>query len=95
VPSAITFGRGTSNDVTLPDGFVSKVHAFLRRSERGWELADAGARNGVWIGGRRLDGKGVPAPVHSGDLLTFGRIVFFFLDAGDLWDRLHQRADQT
>jgi hypothetical protein len=93
VPSAITFGRGSSNDVILPDAFVSKVHAFLRRSERGWELADAGARNGAWIGGRRLDGKGAPAPVQSGDLLTFGRIVFFFLDASDLWDRLHQRDD--
>ena len=93
VPSAITFGRGSSNDVVLPDAFVSKVHAFLRRSDRSWELADAGARNGVWIGGRRLDSKGTPAPVRSGDLLTFGRIVFFFLDAGDLWDRLHQRGD--
>ena len=92
VPSAITFGRGTGNDVVLPDAFVSKVHAFLRRSERGWELADAGARNGVWIGGRRLDAKGAPSPVRSGDLLTFGRVVFFFLDAGDLWDRLHPRG---
>ncbi|HET6149980.1 MAG TPA: tetratricopeptide repeat protein [Polyangia bacterium] len=92
VPSAITFGRGNSNDVVLPDPFVSKVHAFLRRSERGWELADAGARNGAWIGGRRLDAKGAPAPVRSGDLLTFGRVVFFFLDAGDLWDRLHPRG---
>jgi hypothetical protein len=95
VPSAITFGRGNGNDVVLPDAFVSKVHAFLRRSERGWELADAGARNGVWIGGRRLDGKGAPAPVRSGDLLTFGRVVFFFLDAGDLWDRLHPRGTKS
>jgi len=95
VPSAITFGRGTGNDVVLPDAFVSKVHAFLRRGERGWELADAGARNGVWIGGRRLDAKGTPAPVRSGDLLTFGRVVFFFLDAGDLWDRLHPRGTKA
>jgi hypothetical protein len=95
VPSAITFGRGNTNDVVLPDAFVSKVHAFLRRSERGWELADAGARNGAWIGGRRLDGKGAPAPVRSGDLLTFGRVVFFFLDAGDLWDRLHPRGGKA
>jgi hypothetical protein len=33
--------------------------------------------------------------VHSGDLLTFGRIVFFFLDASDLWDRLHQPVEQS
>ena len=73
VPSAITFGRGSANDVILPDAFVSKVHAFLRHGEHGWELADAGARNGAWVGGKRLDAKGAPWPVRSGDVLTFGR----------------------
>jgi tetratricopeptide (TPR) repeat protein len=92
VPSAITFGRGSTNDVVVPDVFVSKVHAFLRRSGSGWELADAGARNGAWIGGHRLDAKGAPSPVKSRDLLTFGRVVFYFLEAGDLWDRLRQRG---
>jgi len=92
VPSAITFGRGSANDVIIPDGFVSKVHAFLRRGAHGWELSDAGSRNGVWIGGKRLDAKGTPAPIASGDVLTFGRVVFFFLDAGALWDRMHQRG---
>ena len=92
VPSAITFGRGSANDVIMPDSFVSKVHAFLRRGAHGWELSDAGSRNGVWIGGKRLDTKGTPAPVSSGDVLTFGRVVFFFLDAGALWDRMHQRG---
>jgi hypothetical protein len=92
VPSAITFGRGTGNDVILPDSFVSKVHAFMRKGTHGWELSDAGSRNGVWIGGKRLDSKGTPAPVANGDVLTFGRVVFFFLDAGPLWDRMHQRG---
>lgn len=92
VPSAITFGRGSANDVIIPDGFVSKVHAFLRKGTHGWELSDAGSRNGVWIGGKRLDNKGMPAPVANGDVLTFGRVVFYFLDAGPLWDRMHQRG---
>jgi pSer/pThr/pTyr-binding forkhead associated (FHA) protein len=78
--------------VFIPDGFVSKVHAFLRRGSHGWELSDAGSRNGVWIGGKRLDSKGAPSPISSGDVLTFGRVVFFFLDAGALWDRMHQRG---
>jgi pSer/pThr/pTyr-binding forkhead associated (FHA) protein len=92
VPSAITFGRGSANDVIIPDSFVSKVHAFLRRGSKGWELSDAGSRNGVWIGGKRLDSKGTPMPISSGDVLTFGRVVFFFLDAAALWDRMHQRG---
>lgn len=91
-PSAITFGRGSGNDVVIRDAFVSKVHAFLRKGEHGWELSDAGARNGAWVGGKRLDAKGTPVPVQSGDVLTFGRVVFFFLEAGALWERVHQQG---
>ena len=92
VPSALTIGRGNGNDVILPDAFVSKVHAFLRLTDGHWELSDAGSRNGAWIGGHRLDPKGAPSPVRSGDVLTFGRVVFFFLDAGGLWDRLRHHG---
>jgi hypothetical protein len=92
VPTAITFGRGSGNDVVMRDVFVSKVHAFLRKGEHGWEISDAGSRNGVWIGGKRLDPKGTPLLVQSGDVLTFGRVVFFFLDAGALWERMHQHG---
>jgi FHA domain/Tetratrico peptide repeat len=88
VPSALTVGRGNANDVILPDPFVSKVHAFLRMTDSRWEMSDAGSRNGAWIGGHRLDPKGAPSPVRSGDVLTFGRVVFFFLDAAGLWDRM-------
>ena len=92
VPTAITFGRGSGNDVIMHDAFVSKVHAFLRKGGHGWEISDAGSRNGVWVGGKRLDTKGTPVPVQSGDVLTFGRVVFFFLDAAALWERMHRHG---
>jgi tetratricopeptide (TPR) repeat protein len=92
VPSAVTLGRTSSNDVIIRDSFVSKVHAFFRTHEGRWELADAGSRNGTWIGNRRLDSKGEPLAVRSGDVLTFGRVAFFFLDAAGLWDRLRKRG---
>jgi tetratricopeptide (TPR) repeat protein len=92
VPSAVTLGRASTNDVVVRDGCVSKVHCFFRWIDGRWELADAGSRNGTWIGGRRLDGKGEPAPVRSGDVLSFGRAAFFFLDAAGLWDRLRNKT---
>jgi tetratricopeptide (TPR) repeat protein len=88
VPSSITLGRAKTNDVIVRDSFVSKVHAFFRNADGRWELADAGSRNGTWIASRRLDAKGEAVPVRSGDVLTFGRVAFFFLDATGLWDRL-------
>jgi tetratricopeptide (TPR) repeat protein len=92
VPSAVTLGRASTNDVIVRDGFISKVHAFFRNSEGRWELADAGSRNGTWVASRRLDSKGEAVVVRSGDVLTFGRVAFFFLDAAGLWDRLHKNS---
>ncbi len=92
VPSAITLGRASSNDVVVRDSLVSKVHAFFRSTDGRWELADAGSRNGSWVASRRLDPKSDAVPVRSGDVLAFGRLAFFFVDASGLWDRLHKRT---
>jgi hypothetical protein len=92
VPSAITVGRAPTNDVVIPDGRVSKLHAVFRRHGRGWELADAGSRNGTFAGEQRLVAQGPAVPVSSGDILAFGHAAFFFLSAAALWDRLHKRG---
>jgi tetratricopeptide (TPR) repeat protein len=92
VPSAITVGRAPTNDVVIPDGRVSKLHAVFRRHGRGWELADAGSRNGTFAGEQRLQSQGPAVPVSSGDILAFGHAAFFFLSASALWDRLRKRG---
>lgn len=88
LPSAVTIGRSITNDVVLRDSLVSKVHAFFRQLGGRWEVADAGSRNGTWVGNDRLMPRGPSLPVHTGDTVTFGRSAFYFLDAGSLWDRL-------
>ncbi len=88
LPSAVTVGRSITNDMVLRDSLVSKVHAFFRHLAGRWELADAGSRNGTWVGNDRLMPRGPALPVHSGDTVSFGRTAFYFLDAGALWDRL-------
>jgi len=93
VPSAITVGRAPTNDVVIADGRVSKLHAVFRRhGSRGWELADAGSRNGTFAGERRLEQQGPAVPISSGDILAFGHAAFFFLSASALWDRLRKRG---
>ncbi len=88
LPSAITLGRADSNDLVVRDTFVSKVHALFRHSGGRWELADAGSRNGSWVGNDRLEPRGPSLPLINGDVLTIGRTAFFFLDSGACWDRL-------
>jgi hypothetical protein len=95
-PSMITVGRTENNDVALPDITVSRFHAFFRHSVRDGEkgerleLGDAGSRNGTWLAGRRLPGKGPLQIVTTGDVVRFGSLSFMVLDAGGCWDELHK-----
>jgi hypothetical protein len=50
----LTLGRSSENDVVLLDLEVSRRHASLRQSQRGWMLEDMGSTNGTYVNGARL-----------------------------------------
>ena len=69
-------GRGTDNDFTLPDPWISRHHAMLQRMEDGvFYLIDLGSRNGSFVNGRRVS---IPVTLSSGDNLTFGQTEMQF-----------------
>ena len=88
-PSMITVGRTNNNDLVIEDVQISKFHAFFRITDERVELADAGSRNGTFIGKVRLETKGAPQPVRLGEPIRFGQLEFKLLDASTCWDRLH------
>jgi hypothetical protein len=88
-PSMITVGRTSNNDVVVEDVQVSKFHAFFRVTPEAIELADAGSRNGTFVGKIRLESKGPPRQVRPGESIRFGHLEFILVDAGSCWDRLH------
>jgi pSer/pThr/pTyr-binding forkhead associated (FHA) protein len=87
-PNMITLGRTANNDLVIGDVSVSKFHAFFTQTPRGLELADAGSKNGTWIGGDELPPRGQPHPVRLGDRLRFGRVGFTVVDPGVCWDTI-------
>ena len=50
----ITIGRSSQNDIVLNSGRVSKRHAVIRYSDKGWRVADLGSTNGTALNGRQL-----------------------------------------
>jgi pSer/pThr/pTyr-binding forkhead associated (FHA) protein len=50
-------GRGTHNDVVLPDKSVSSTHAKLQRRANEWYVVDAESRNGTYVDGDRVSGE--------------------------------------
>ncbi len=64
-----SIGRSKSCDIYLPDATASRDHAVLMRREEGWFICDTGSKSGVFVNGRKVDGKKL---VNVGDIITLG-----------------------
>jgi pSer/pThr/pTyr-binding forkhead associated (FHA) protein len=71
-----TLGSAAGNSVVIPDPAVSRKHLGIRRDPLGggYELADLGSTNGVYVNGHRL-AKRVLAP---GDIIRIGASEMVF-----------------
>lgn len=74
----VRLGRGSDNDVVLPDFSVSRRHAALRREPGGWFVYDLKSTNGVQVNGVTVK----KAPLRSSDRLKIG--IFEFSVEGEL-----------
>ncbi len=81
----IRIGRDDDNDIVLPDFWVSKKHAEVRRRDTEFLLVDLNSSNGLHHNGRRVP----KATLTPGDLFTIGRHEFLFDGM-----RIYQHDDQ-
>ncbi len=70
----IRIGRDPDNDIVLPDFWVSRKHAEIRKIGDEYYVVDLASSNGLHHNGRRVP-KAVLAP---GDRVTIGRHEFLF-----------------
>ncbi len=72
-------GRSVSSDVRIPSRAVSRVHAVLKRSDRGvWRIYDIFSKGGVWVNGVKIGSYGVQ--IHTGDVINVGGERLRFID---------------
>ena len=91
-PSMIMLGRTLNNDIVVGDTSISKFHAFFRVGPGSIDVADAGSRNGTFVGDKRLVPKQMER-LKPGDHVRFARLAFQVLDAPACWDWLVQAVD--
>ena len=80
----ITIGRGSENDVVIPDVSISRFHAFAKQGANSeWLIQDAGSTNGTTVNGLSApqQGHGSPIEMKAGDNLRIGQVELTFLDA--------------
>ena len=80
----VTIGRDPSNHIVLPDLLVSRRHAQVRRTKRGYLLVDLGSTNGTYHNGQRVH----RTRLQAGDLVAIGHYQLVF-DG----QRLHEQRD--
>jgi pSer/pThr/pTyr-binding forkhead associated (FHA) protein len=79
----LRIGRNGPLEVVLDDNSVSRNHAEIRCTDRGWRLRDLGSTNGTRLNGVRLSAG--QWPIRARDLIQFGEvaIVVEMLSDGD------------
>ncbi len=50
-----SIGRGSDNDLCIPDNSVSRHHTLIRNEDDRAVIHDLGAANGVVVNGQRID----------------------------------------
>jgi|SRR5579883_294906 len=70
--SMITLGRSTNNDVVIPLGTVSKMHAYFTKATGPvWRITDQHSANGTFVSGLKLP-NGQATDLKGGDQIGFG-----------------------
>ena len=82
----LRIGRLDPLEITLDDSSVSRYHAEVRATDRGWRVRDLGSTNGTRLNGVRL-GNG-QWPLRVRDLLQFGEVAFIV-------EALHEEIDDN
>jgi ABC transport system ATP-binding/permease protein len=87
VKPVVKVGRvAEGNDIAVQDDSVSREHARLTRSGRGYILRDLGSANGTSVNGERI----LERPIASGDVVRFGTVEFEYFGPPPM---IHQPLD--
>jgi serine phosphatase RsbU (regulator of sigma subunit)/pSer/pThr/pTyr-binding forkhead associated (FHA) protein len=73
----VVIGRGSTADLPIPDGSVSRHHAKIARENDEWGIQDLESANGTFVNGKRISHR---VPLISGDSVRLGSVLLKFED---------------
>jgi sigma-54 dependent transcriptional regulator, acetoin dehydrogenase operon transcriptional activator AcoR len=76
-------------DLVLPDAWMSKVHAEVRRQKNRWTVRDLESKNGTLVNGERIQA----ADLQDKTLIQLGRTFFRFRSKQPTWGPANLEAE--
>jgi sigma-B regulation protein RsbU (phosphoserine phosphatase) len=73
----VTIGRSRESEIFLPDQWLSRHHAEIRRDGAGFVVVDLGSKNGTLLNGDQVASS---QRLRHGDVITLGEHVLTFSD---------------
>jgi adenylate cyclase len=70
--AVLVIGRAPSSDIPIFDPTISRRHAEMKIDDQGVSVRDLGSSNGTFLNGIKVEN----APLHLGDVVTFGKVGF-------------------
>ena len=83
-------GRKRTNDIMIDDIRISRIHAQIRRTQKGYILFDTGSTGGTFVNHERI----VQRTLNSGDVVSLSGYQFVFSDEQSLSDAERGHTDQ-
>ena len=74
--NSVVVGRSEKADFRVMSADLSRLHARLQRTRRGYECRDLGSRNGVYVNTVQVES----AILRDGDRIQLGNVVFLYLE---------------
>lgn len=73
----ISLGRKSSNDIVIPDRYISKNHFKIVEDENEHYLEDLNSSNGTYVNGKKIIDI---IRLKNGDRINVGKIEFLFVN---------------
>src|SRR4051812_42168904 len=75
IEGRLLIGRTAANSIVISDAAVSRLHAWINRTNGHYTIADGGSRTGTLLNGERIK---PPKPLTSGDQIQIGPAKLIF-----------------
>ena len=87
-----TIGRSRESDIFLPDQWLSRHHAEIRRKGEAWIIVDLNSKNGTLLSGQPAKGE---VKLRPGDVITLGEHTLTYTEGASSFEDVEKEPEGT